>query len=92
MLARLAAGREVCFATASFAVNAAAADPGIVALEIAQPGIVTEWSILWPARSRSAAITRFLDSARRCAGESNWLLSPTETSSAQIDARGPAPL
>jgi hypothetical protein len=91
MLARLPAGREVCFATASFALHAAAGELGIVAREIAQPGIPAEWSILWPARARSAAIARFLDSARRCAAENNWLLSPTETS-AQIDATSPAPL
>ena len=84
MLARLPAGREVCFATASYALNVAAGDPGIVALEIAEPGITAEWWILWPARARSAAITRFLDSARRCSGENDWLRSPTETTSAQI--------
>jgi DNA-binding transcriptional LysR family regulator len=92
MLARLPAGREVCLASASFALNAAAGDPGIVAREIAEPGIRAEWSILWPARARSAAITRFLDSARRCSAENDWLCWPTETSSAQVDAPSPAPL
>jgi DNA-binding transcriptional LysR family regulator len=92
MLARLAAGREVNLAPASFALHAATGERGILAREIAQPGIQAEWSILWPARARSAAITRFLDSARRCAAENNWLRSPTETSSPQIDAPSPAPL
>jgi hypothetical protein len=92
MLARLPAGREVCLATASFALSAAAGQPDILAVEISPPGILAEWSILWPARSESAAITRFLDSARRCAAENNWLRAPTETSSAQIDAPSPAPL
>ena len=78
MLARLPAGREVCFATASFAINAAAGEPGILAREIAHPGILAEWSILWPERARSPAITRFLDSARRCAAENNWLRPPQQ--------------
>jgi hypothetical protein len=84
MLARLPAGREVCFATASFALSAAAGEPDIVAVEIAPPGVLAEWFILWPARTRSAAITRFLDSARRSAAENLWLSSPKETSSHQI--------
>jgi len=91
MLARLPAGREVNLAPASFALHAAAAEPGIVALNIAEPGIQAEWSILWPARARSAAITRFLDSTRRCAYENDWLPSPTETASAASHAPSPAP-
>jgi DNA-binding transcriptional LysR family regulator len=83
MVARLPAGREVCFATASFAKNATAGEPGILAREIAQPGILAEWSILWPARGQSAAITRFLDSARRCARENNWLPPPKEPTGAR---------
>jgi hypothetical protein len=90
MLARLPSGREVNLAPASFALHAAAAEPGIVAREIAQPAIMAEWSILWPQRAQSAAVARFLDSARRCAAENNWLLSPTE--SPQLDAASPAPL
>jgi DNA-binding transcriptional LysR family regulator len=91
-LARLPAGREVSLAPASFGVPAAAAEPDVLARELAQPGILVEWSILWPARAQSAAIARFLDSARRCAADKNWLLPPTETSSPQIDAASPAPL
>jgi hypothetical protein len=92
MLARLPGGREVNLAPASFAVHAAAAEPGILAREIAGPRIEAEWSILWPARAASAAITRFLDSARRCAHENNWLRSPDEPTSAATEAPRPAPL
>jgi hypothetical protein len=92
MLARLPGGREVNLAPASFGLHAAAAEPGIVARQIAKPGIQAEWSILWPARARSAAITRFLESARRCADENNWLRSPKEPTSGQIDGPSPARL
>ena len=71
-LARLPAGREVSLAPASFGIPAAAAEPGVLARELAPPGILVEWSILWRERARSAAITRFLDSARRCAAENGW--------------------
>jgi len=92
MLARLPAGHEVCFATASFALNAAAGESAIVACEIAEPGITAEWSILWPARTRSASITRFLESARRCAHENNWLRAVDKPTSAASEAPSPAPL
>jgi len=36
---------------------------------------VAEWSMLWAERARSAAIARFLESARRCAEEHDWLRS-----------------
>jgi hypothetical protein len=91
-LARLPAGREVSLAPASFGLHAAAAEPGILAREIARPGITAEWSILWSARAQSAAITQFLDSARRCADENNWLRSPNETIGAEREAPRPAPL
>jgi DNA-binding transcriptional LysR family regulator len=81
MLARLLGAREVGFSPASFAFHSARAEPGIVALEIVNPPILAEWSILWPARAQSAAIARFLDSARRCAADNDWLspLDPTAT-------------
>jgi hypothetical protein len=91
-LARLQAGHEVSLAPASYAMHAAAAAPGILAREIAEPGILAEWSILWPARARSAAIARFLDSVRRCAEENDWLRPAKEPTSAQIDAASPAPV
>jgi DNA-binding transcriptional LysR family regulator len=82
MLARLPAGREVCFATASFAQSAAAGEPEILAREIAEPGIMADWWILWPERAESSAIARVLDSARRCAAGNDWLRAATETASA----------
>ena len=92
MVARLPAGREICLAPVSFALHAAAAEPNVLARTIAQPGIQAEWSILWPARARSAAIARFLDSARRCALENNWLRSPDQPTNAASEAPSPAPL
>jgi hypothetical protein len=44
-----------------------------VARKITEPEITVEWSILWPARARSEATARFLESARRCAEERGWL-------------------
>jgi hypothetical protein len=92
MLARLPAGREVNLAPTSYGLHAAAADPGVIARKISQPQILAEWSILWPARSQSAAITRFLDSARRCADENEWLRSPDKPTSAATEAANPARL
>jgi DNA-binding transcriptional LysR family regulator len=89
MLARLPAGREVNLAPASYGLHAAAADPGVIARKIGQPEILAEWSILWPARSQSAAITSFLDSARRCADENDWLRSPDKPTSAETEAPSP---
>jgi DNA-binding transcriptional LysR family regulator len=85
MLARLLGAREVGLSPASFAFHSAQAEPGIVALEIINPPILAEWSILWPARAQSAAIARFLDSAQRCAADNDWLLPPDATASAETD-------
>jgi len=76
MLARLQTGREVGLPPASFAFHAAAAETGLIARRIVEPEIVAEWSILWAERAQSAAIARFLESARRCAEEHDWLSSP----------------
>ncbi len=92
MLARLQAGREVGLPPASLGSHAAGAQSGLIARKIAQPGIVAEWSILWAARAPSAAVGRFLESARRCADENHWLRSPKETTGAENDAPSPAPL
>lgn len=92
MLARLRGGREVSLAPASFAYQAAAAEPAIVARKLAPPGILAEWSILWSARSQSATIERFLDSTRRCAEENDWLRSPNETITAADDEPTAGPL
>jgi DNA-binding transcriptional LysR family regulator len=74
-LARLRAGHEVNLSPVSFASHAAAAEPGLVTRTVEKPEIVAEWSILWPARAQSAAIARFLESARRCAEQNEWLSS-----------------
>jgi hypothetical protein len=91
MLARLQAGREVGLPPASLGSHAAGADSGLIALKIAQPGVVGEWSILWAARTPSAAVERFLESARRCADQNNWLGSPDKPTSAATEASSPAP-
>jgi hypothetical protein len=80
MLARLLGAREVGLSPASFAFHSAQAEPGIVAREIVDPQILVEWSILWPARPKSGAIARFLDSARRRAAQNDWLLPPVAKS------------
>jgi DNA-binding transcriptional LysR family regulator len=49
-LARLQAGHEVSLAPASFSLHAAAAEPGIIARTIAQPGTLAEWSTVFTAR------------------------------------------
>ena len=86
MLARLLGAREVGLIPASFAFHSAQAEPGVVARKIVNPQILAEWSILWPARAQSAAIARFLDSARRCATDNDWLPRPDATASAKTDA------
>ena len=75
MLARLPAGREVNLVPASFATHAAAAQTGVVAHRIVDPEIPAEWSMVWAERAQSAAITRFLESARRCSEEHGWLVA-----------------
>jgi DNA-binding transcriptional LysR family regulator len=72
-LARLVGAREVGLMPASFAIHIAQAEPGIVAREIVDPEIPTELSIVWPARLQAATTSRFLDSARRCALDNDWL-------------------
>jgi len=89
MVARLQATHEVGLPPASFAFHGAAAEPGIVARTIVQPQIPAEWSILWAARAQSAAIARFIESARRCSEENGWLLLPDEMTNAE--ASGPSP-
>ncbi|MDX6630469.1 MAG: hypothetical protein QOH00_2715 [Gaiellales bacterium] len=72
-LARLVGAHEVGLMPASFAVHIAEAEPGIVARAIVNPAIPTELSIVWPVRLHSETIARFLDSARRCASDNDWL-------------------
>ena len=90
MVARLLATREVGLPPASFAFHAAAAEPGIVARKIVQPEIPVEWSILWAARAQSAAVARFLESARRCSEQNGWLLLPNEMTRAEANAPSPS--
>ncbi|MEU3563820.1 LysR substrate-binding domain-containing protein [Kitasatospora sp. NPDC006786] len=91
MVARLRANREVGLPPASFAHHTAAADPGYAACRIVQPEIRVEWSVLWSARSRSAAVTRLLGSVRRCAEEHGWLLSTHGETSADTPNPTPSP-
>jgi DNA-binding transcriptional LysR family regulator len=84
-LARLVAAHEVGLLPAAFAFHLAQAQPGVVPREIVDPQIPAEWSLLWPARARSAAIERFLDSARRCATDNQWL--PESTAFAETSQR-----
>jgi DNA-binding transcriptional LysR family regulator len=72
-LAHLLGAREVGLIPASFAFHAAQAEPGVVARTIVNPPILAQWSILWSARAQPPAVPRFLDSARRCAAENEWL-------------------
>jgi DNA-binding transcriptional LysR family regulator len=90
MVARLLATREVGLPPASFAFHAAAAEPGVVARKIVQPEIPVEWSILWAARAQSAAIARFLESARRCSEQNGWLLLSKEMTGAEVNAPSPS--
>jgi DNA-binding transcriptional LysR family regulator len=92
MLARLLGAREVGLSPASFAFHGAQAEPGIVARKIIDPQILADWSILWPARAQSAAIARFLDSARQCATDNDWLPTPDAPSTAEAGSLTPTPL
>jgi DNA-binding transcriptional LysR family regulator len=87
MLARLVGAREVGVIPDSFAFHLAQAEPGVVARKIFNPQIVAQWSILWPARAQSAAIARFLDSARRCATDNDWLPLPGAAAAVETDSR-----
>ncbi len=91
-LARLLIVREVGLIPASFASHLAAAQDGIVAREIVSPQIPAEWSILWPTRAQSAAVARFLDSARQCATDNDWLPSPDAIATTGTDSLAATPL
>lgn len=73
MLARLHAAREVGLTPASFAFHAVQAAPDVVARRIVDPEILDQWSLVWSAQGRSAAVERVLDTARRRAAENGWL-------------------
>jgi DNA-binding transcriptional LysR family regulator len=90
MLARLLGGREIGLTPASFAFRGVEAERGVVARTIVRPKILAEWSILWPARARSAAIGHLLDSARRCAADNGWLRSPNGKANRRRRVPGPS--
>jgi DNA-binding transcriptional LysR family regulator len=85
-LARLLGAREVGLIPASFAFHLADAQPGVVAREIVDPQILAEWSVLWPRRTKSASIERFLESARRCASNNDWMTLVSTTATAETDS------
>jgi hypothetical protein len=87
-LARLLGAHEVGLIPASFAFHGAQAEPGVVARQIVDPAILAEWSMLWPARAQSAAVARFLDSARRCSTDNGWLPPPDTTVTAETNSLG----
>jgi DNA-binding transcriptional LysR family regulator len=91
MVARLQATQEVGLPPASFAVHSAAAEPGVVARKLIKPEILMEWSIVWAERARSQAISRFLESARRCSEENGWLLVTDEKTEAEVKAEALSP-
>ncbi|MFF2082778.1 LysR substrate-binding domain-containing protein [Nocardia sp. NPDC058176] len=72
MLARLASGREVGLAPASFAENAAKPSSNIVLRDVVDPPIMAELSVLWPTNDPSPAIAGVLATARRCARRNGW--------------------
>jgi DNA-binding transcriptional LysR family regulator len=78
-LARLLNVREVGLIPASFAFHLAEAQDGIVARHVMHPKILVEWSIVWSAGAPSAAVARFLGSARCCAAENGWLTEQRRT-------------
>ena len=82
MLARLQATHEVGLPPASFAFHAAAAQLGVVARTLVEPTISVDWSLVWASRAQSGAITRLLESARRCSEENSWLRTSAEVAGA----------
>ncbi len=73
MLSRLASGREVGLAPASFTEHAAKAGTGVTHRDVVDPPMTAEFSVLWPATDPSPAITGVIASARRCAERNGWL-------------------
>lgn len=91
MVARLLSHREVGLPPASFAYHTAAADRGYAAARIVRPEIRVEWSLVSSARTPTAAVTRFLKSAERCADEHGWLVSSQDPTDIGGAARGQTP-
>jgi DNA-binding transcriptional LysR family regulator len=91
MLARLLGARELGLSPASFALHSSQAEPGVVALRIVNPQILAEWSILWLETAQSSAVAQFIDSARRCATDNDWLSSPDSADGIEADSITAAP-
>ncbi|MGV9633319.1 LysR substrate-binding domain-containing protein [Nocardia rhamnosiphila] len=79
MLARLAGGREVSLAPASFAEHTAKAGAGIIVRDLVDPPILAELSMLWPMNEPSPAIASVLATARQCAEHNKWLRNPARS-------------
>jgi DNA-binding transcriptional LysR family regulator len=91
MVARVRATREVGLPPTSFAFHVAAGELGVVARKLVQPEIMVEWSVLWSERAESAAIGRFLESARRCSEQRDWVRDSDDMSAAEVSAPSLAP-
>ncbi|GAA0222126.1 LysR family transcriptional regulator [Cryptosporangium japonicum] len=73
MLSRLAAGREVGLAPASFTEHAAKAGTGVTHRDVVAPSIPAEFSVLWPTTERSPVIADVVATIRRHAARHGWL-------------------
>lgn len=73
MLSRLALGREVGLAPASFAEQAARAATGVLHRSIAGQAMVAEFSLVWSASDPSPTIADIIETARLCALRSGWM-------------------
>jgi DNA-binding transcriptional LysR family regulator len=73
MISRLANGREVGLAPASFSEHAARVGTGLVHREVASPQIMAEFSMLWSATNRSPEIAGVIDAVREAAQRGGWL-------------------
>jgi len=73
MLSRLASGREVGLAPASFAEPAAKAGIGVTHRDIIAPIIIAEFSVLWAPTDPSPAIAGVIATTRRYAKRNGWL-------------------
>ncbi|MCO8276234.1 LysR substrate-binding domain-containing protein [Actinoplanes sp. TRM 88003] len=70
MLSRLAGGREVGLAPASFAAHAAMAGPGVTHRDIGDPPMLAEFSLLWPTSGASPVVAELIAAVRRYAAHS----------------------
>ncbi|MHA3704539.1 LysR family transcriptional regulator [Jatrophihabitans sp. YIM 134969] len=73
MLSRLASGREVGLAPASFVRHAARTGAGITDREVVAPTVVARFALVWSATDPSPAVARVLATARRRAAQHGWL-------------------